>query len=336
MRPIVFGKFRHAYFSDRLLVPMLLGHSADSNMLQDIVENLKLGATVIVDLSRMGLGAAFNLMSFVIDEIFELNQEIFVSGSTLPEIVIFVEESQNLLSTKQVIEGNTIVRLAKEGRKYNLGLVYVTQQPGAIAEEIVSQTNNFFVLHLLSKIDTNALTRINPHYDGITEDFIRMESLQGHAYIYSTVPGMPSQPYVFATKATSFDITVDDLSKLGATGNRAIESRRKEIVAKLTKDLQEIIVSQRVLSTSPDGVKKYNSAPISGELAKRLPPDLDIVRSTRNRDYVDSVWLERACEGLGFNAKVEWNNTDRKMYLYLKDKMPAPPQIKRSGSAIDF
>jgi len=68
------------------------------------------------------------------------------------------QEAQNLLSDGQVKEGNPIARLAKEGRKYNLGLVYVSQQPGAIAKEILTQTNTFFVFHLLSKIDIKALT----------------------------------------------------------------------------------------------------------------------------------------------------------------------------------
>ncbi len=148
----------------RALVPITKGHAAGSNLMKDTLDNLAMGATIVIDLSSMGLDAAYNVTSFMVDEIFEANQTAFVAGGKVPEIIVFVEEAQNLLSDKQVREGNPISRLAKEGRKYNLGLVYVSQQPGAIAKEILTQTNTYFVMHLLSKIDVRALQDINPHY----------------------------------------------------------------------------------------------------------------------------------------------------------------------------
>ena len=192
----------------RALVPMTKGHSASSSMMRDVFDYLKMGATVIIDLSGMGLDAAYNLTSFVVDELFEANQIAFVAGGNVPEVIVFVEEAQNLLSDRQVREGNPIARLAKEGRKYNLGLVYVSQQPGAIAKEILTQTNTFFVLHLLSKVDIKALHDVNPHYEGVIADFVQMESLQGHAYIYSTVPEMPTQSvsYTHLTLPTIYSV----------------------------------------------------------------------------------------------------------------------------------
>ncbi|GAG79088.1 unnamed protein product, partial [marine sediment metagenome] len=89
----------------------------------------------------------------------------------------------------------------KGGRKYHLGLIYVTQQPGAIAEEIVSQTDNFFVMHLLGKGDIDALRKANPHYDGVISDFLKNETIVGNAYIYSA----PKQPYTFPCKVLEFN-----------------------------------------------------------------------------------------------------------------------------------
>ncbi len=310
----------------RALVPMLSAHAGGSKMLADVIANLELGATVVIDLSQMNLDAAFNLTTFIVDEIFDSNQQIFVNGGAVPEIVVFVEEAQNLLSDRQIREGNPLVRLAKEGRKYKLGLVYVSQQPGAIAKEILSQTNNFFVLHLLSKIDIKALQDVNPHYEGIIADFIQMESLQGHAYIYSTVPQMPTQSYVFATKSTSFNAYATALEKRQPSGFRGIQAQRQEIVAELGKTMKELLAREKAESVS-DGGKRYRCSPIAGELAKKVPEKWSFVRSNKNPAYVADGWIERICEELGFNAKVEWE--DRKSYLHLRDKASAPPPVSR-------
>jgi len=302
----------------RALVPMTKGHSASSNMMQDVQENLKLGATVVIDLASMGLDAAYNLTSFMVDELFEANQTTFVAGGKVPEIIVFVEEAQNLLSDKQVKEGNPTARLAKEGRKYNLGLVYVSQQPGAIAKEILTQTNTFFVLHLLSKIDIRALQDINPHYEGVIADFVQMESLQGHAYIYSTVPDMPIQSYVFATKATSFQQTIKLLKSRPASGASDIRKAHAEAVTALANLLKDILKSNLPIDKAGDGEECYRSAPISGELAKRLSKELAFVRD-RNPQYVTEYWLLAACQELGYDARIVWGD-DHKPYLYLKER----------------
>ncbi len=317
----------------RALVPITSrGHSSASNMLSDVLENLKLGATVIIDLSSMGLDAAYNLTTFMIDELFETNQTTFVAGGKVPEVVVFVEEAQNLLSEKQVKDGNPLARLAKEGRKYNLGLIYVSQQPGAIAKEILTQTNTYFVLHLLSKIDLKALQEINPHYEGVNADFIQMESLQGHAYIYSTVPDMSTQSYVFSTKAANFDETAESLSKLPLKGNKALKHIRQETVEKLAAFLDKILSSQNCLGETEFG-SKYKSAPISGALAQRLSDEFWYVKSNKNPQYMNDTWLERACEYLGFTVKTEWE--DRVPYLYLKNKDEVPPDVKRTTAKPD-
>lgn len=305
----------------RALVPMTKGHSASSSMMRDVFDNLKMGATVIIDLSGMGLDAAYNLTSFIVDELFEANQTAFVAGGNVPEVIVFVEEAQNLLSDRQVREGNPIARLAKEGRKYNLGLVYVSQQPGAIAKEILTQTNTFFVLHLLSKVDIKALQDINPHYEGVIADFVQMESLQGHAYIYSTVPEMPTQSYVFATKATAFQETIQSLKKRPTSGASDIRKYRAEVISQLSEILKTVLMTQTPIE-KVDGEDRYKCAPISGELAKQLPKELDFVRD-RNPQYVSHYWIVEACQKLGYEARIEWE--DAKPYLYLKEKNIIPP-----------
>ncbi len=317
----------------RALVPMMKGHSGASNMLRDVMQNLSLGATIVIDLSSMGLDAAQNLTTFIVDEIFTANQDAFVAGGNIPEIVIFVEEAQNLLSDKQVREGNPIARLAKEGRKYNLGLVYVSQQPGAIAKEVLSQTNTYFVLHLLSKTDLRALQEINPHYEGVIGNFIQLESLQGHAYIYSTVPGLAPQSYVFATKSARFEMTADELQKRPVSGAVAISKQRADAIERMGRILKDVLAKQAPVAES-QGISKYKQGAVSGEMSKRLPKDLEFARATRSPQFMDSDWLILACNYLGYEAEIDWGAKT----LNLREKNPQTPIVRehRQGSLNDI
>ena len=55
-------------------------------------------------------------------------------------------------------------RLAREGRKFNVGLRAVTQQPKLIDAELLSQFNTYFVLGLADERDrnTSALLQAGP------------------------------------------------------------------------------------------------------------------------------------------------------------------------------
>ncbi len=64
------------------------------------------------------------------------------------------EAAQNVLSSEKMKrEESPFVEWVEEGRKYNLGAIIVTQQPGAISDQLLSQGDNFFALHLVSSVD---------------------------------------------------------------------------------------------------------------------------------------------------------------------------------------
>jgi hypothetical protein len=194
----------------RWLLP--LHNSSAPNIVTDVMWHLARGRTVIVDLSLLPLEVGISLSNAILEGIFMYNVRNITQGRLIKCIAVF-EEAQNVLNRDAVKEGRTyFVRWTKEGRKYRLGLIYVTQQPGAIAEEIVSQTDNFFIMHLLGKGDIDALKRANPHYDGVISEFLSKETIIGNTYIYSA----PKQPYVFPCKVLEFqESAVQDLIRQG-------------------------------------------------------------------------------------------------------------------------
>jgi uncharacterized protein len=73
-------------------------------------------------------------------------------------VVSFVlEEAQRVLSASRDRESNVFPRIAREGRKFKVGLTAVTQQPKLLDGELLSQFNTFFILGLADEKDRNIL-----------------------------------------------------------------------------------------------------------------------------------------------------------------------------------
>ncbi|MDH7503960.1 MAG: DUF87 domain-containing protein, partial [Verrucomicrobiota bacterium] len=102
---------------------------------------------------------------------------------------------------QEMVFANIFVRWVKEGRKYGLGAIIVTQQPGAISDQIISQGDNFFVLHLLNDDDLQTLKRHNAYYTDEILNYLRAEPIVGNCYFWSA----PSQPFVLPVRVTNFE-----------------------------------------------------------------------------------------------------------------------------------
>ena len=56
----------------------------------------------------------------------------------------------------------TFERIAKEGRKYGVSLVVVSQRPSDVSRTILSQCNNFLILRLTNDSDQAVVRRLMP------------------------------------------------------------------------------------------------------------------------------------------------------------------------------
>ena len=72
-------------------------------------------------------------------------------------VAVALEEAQRVLSRAADRESNVFPRLAREGRKFKVGLVAVTQQPKLLDDELLSQFNTYFILGLADEKDRNIL-----------------------------------------------------------------------------------------------------------------------------------------------------------------------------------
>lgn len=164
-------------------------HSKTSNLIEDIFLNLKAGKTVIIDLSLKDNVEASIISTIIVRKLFENNKEHFTSqeADKIINAVLCVEEAQNVLSDEFVrSNSNPFVRVAKEGRKFGLGLIAITQRPSAISEEIRTQAENFFTFHLGNSDDIKALVKSNINFDGVISKFIQTETIKGNCYMVTS------------------------------------------------------------------------------------------------------------------------------------------------------
>lgn len=191
---------------NNLIPPMRRLHRRKDGMdLEAITERLREGGIVILDTSMISSTDARHVTELVLSTIFHRNVETFTAtdgpqSRPIPCIAVF-EEAQTILGSHGFSETSIFVRWVKEGRKYNLGSIMITQQPGAISQQILSQGDNFFVMHLLNQADLDALHAVNAHFAPDILHVLRHEPIKGNCYFWSA----PDQPYVVCARVKNFD-----------------------------------------------------------------------------------------------------------------------------------
>ncbi|MBE8232611.1 MAG: ATP-binding protein, partial [Endozoicomonadaceae bacterium] len=178
-------------------------HENNSTMVEDILKHLKVGKTVVIDLSLKDGSDANIISSILLRKLFDHNKRHFTDEdeSEIINCVVCIEEAQNVISEEFVkSNANPFVRVAKEGRKFKLGLIAITQRPSAIAEEIRSQAENFFAFYMGNKDDIKALVNSNINYDGVISRFLQTESIPGNLYMVSA-----RQPFALPVRVLDFN-----------------------------------------------------------------------------------------------------------------------------------
>ena len=177
-------------------------HDRSSQLMDMLLHALKEGKLCIVDVSQLRGGPALILSGIILRRIFDRNQEEFTKAEpdTIPTIAV-VEEAQSVLNEKSSAS-MPYIEWVKEGRKYDLGALLVTQQPGAIPTEILSQGDNWFIFHLLSATDLHNVTRANSHFSDDILSTLLNEPIPGQGVMWSSAL---EKPYPIAVRVFLFE-----------------------------------------------------------------------------------------------------------------------------------
>jgi len=177
-------------------------HDKSSQLMDMLLRSLSQGKLCVVDVSQMRGGQSLVLSGLILRRIFDRNQQEFTAAEprTIPTIAV-IEEAQSVLNESGTAS-EPYLAWVKEGRKYDLGAVLVTQQPGSIPMEILSQGDNWFIFHLLSAADLSNLRRANAHFSEDLLSALLNEPIPGQGVFWSSVGG---KPYPVSIRALSFE-----------------------------------------------------------------------------------------------------------------------------------
>jgi len=144
---------------------------------REIIQLVDQGQTVILDLGNANPEVMGYFSYELSSAVFNHQVDKFTDNALGNHFVqLYFEEAHNLFPAKD--EGMDIYRrIAKEGAKYHIGMVYSTQSVTTINKDLLAQTENFFIAHLSSQDEVNALAKVNVAYESLKDDILQAKTV---------------------------------------------------------------------------------------------------------------------------------------------------------------
>jgi DNA helicase HerA-like ATPase len=161
------------------------------------------GAVAVMDLSMVPSDVLHLVIAVVARVVFEALQRYRrQTGDELPTVVV-LEEAHTFVqrhlgdesgyATPARMCRETFERIAREGRKFGLGLILSSQRPSELSETVLAQCNTFLLHRLVNDRDQNLVARLVP------------DNLGG---LLRELPSLPSQQAVLLGWATPVPVLV--------------------------------------------------------------------------------------------------------------------------------
>jgi hypothetical protein len=163
----------------------------------EIYAHLLSGKIVILDLSVGDPNLREDISKQIARAIFNKSMQTFIEGRTPPNIVVYVEEAHNLVG-KGMDLTETWPRLAKEGAKYRIALVYATQEVSSMHPNILANTENWFITHINNLREVKELAQFYD-FEDFSQSLIRAQDV-GFARVKTL-----SSPFVIPVQIDKFD-----------------------------------------------------------------------------------------------------------------------------------
>lgn len=151
-------------------------HSIEGgNSIKEIIDSLDLGNTVILDLANSHPDMLQYYSRKLSESLFNHQQKKFIENNINENkfIQIYFEEAHNLFPKESDSDAPEIYRrIAKEGAKFHIGMIYSTQSITTIDRDLLAQTENYFIAHLSSKEQVTALNKFNHFFETYEKDIL--------------------------------------------------------------------------------------------------------------------------------------------------------------------
>lgn len=165
----------------------------------------------IVDFSEVPSDILPLIVSLIARVIFSVQQ--WTPIDTRHPIAIFCDEAHLYIqaNTEKSIDDASLVtfeRISKEGRKYGVGLVVISQRPSEVNRTVLSQSNNFIAMRLTNVDDQSVVKRLLPDSLGDYAEMLPILDI-GEALVVGDASLLPSRIRVSAPTLKPRSATID-------------------------------------------------------------------------------------------------------------------------------
>ena len=204
-----------------------------SQLMQPSVNGKK--GVKIIDFSEVPSDILPLIVSLIARVIFSVQQ--WANIENRHPIAIFCDEAHLYIpaKTEKSIDDASLVtfeRISKEGRKYGIGLVVISQRPSEVNRTVLSQSNNFIAMRLTNVDDQSVVKRLLPDSLGDYAEMLPILDI-GEALVVGDASLLPSRIRVSAPTLKPRSATIDfwdEWSKKSANVDivNSIEALRKQ------------------------------------------------------------------------------------------------------------
>lgn len=153
------------------------------------------GGIKIIDFSEIPSDILPLIVSLIARLVFSVQQ--WVEKEIIQPIALFCDEAhlyipQDVKDGVETLSLNSFERIAKEGRKYGVGLVVITQRPSEVDRTVLSQSSNYVAMRLTNSDDQNVIKRLLPDSIGNFGDILPILDV-GEALVVGDACLLPSR-----------------------------------------------------------------------------------------------------------------------------------------------
>ena len=185
----------------------ILGGATDTTLggwLKDYIGNSNAdnGCVSVIDLSLVPTEVVHVITAVIARMTFEaLQRYVKLNGATLPTVLVMEEAHTFIKRYKEDVENQDAAtvccqifeRIAREGRKFGLGLVLSSQRPSELSQTVLSQCNTFLLHRISNDRDQELVHRLVP------------DNLRG---LLRELPSLPSQSAILLGWASELPVLV--------------------------------------------------------------------------------------------------------------------------------
>jgi len=131
---------------------------AGQTTVEDIINELEKAKVVVVDTSPFSGNVEILIGSIISHELLNKYKYYKFEGIEKPVVSIVLEEAPRVIGKEVLEQGSNIFStIAREGRKFNVGLIAITQLPSLIPREILANMNTKIILGIEMKPERQAI-----------------------------------------------------------------------------------------------------------------------------------------------------------------------------------